>query len=131
MVSSTTLSSAQLNVLIIGAGVAGLAALRKAERKIQDWIPWSEYIFTLADEYRVKGYIDPDILSPGFPTEPIRPSPTIIRPTTIIPATEPDQVDSIRTTLFSDLTQTNVSNCVGRTLNMTIINRFSVNILKL
>ena len=34
----------------------------------KDWLPWSEYIFTLADEYGVKCYIDPDIVAPGLPS---------------------------------------------------------------
>lgn len=70
----------------------------------KDRIPWSEYIFTLADEHGVKGYINPDVASPRLPTQPIRPSPTIIWPTTVIPATQPDQGNSTRPTLFSDLT---------------------------
>ena len=70
----------------------------------KDWLPWSEYIFTLADEYGVKCYIDPDIIALGLPSEPTRPSPTVIRPTTFVPASHPPQIDHTRPTAFSDLT---------------------------
>ncbi len=50
----------------------------------KDWIPWSEYIFILTDEYGVKRYIDPDIIAPGLPSELTRLSLTMIRPTTSV-----------------------------------------------
>ena len=69
----------------------------------KDWIPWSKYIFILTDEYRVKRYIDPDIVAPGLPSEPTRPSPTMIRPTTSVLANDSTQPTTTRPTLFSDL----------------------------
>ena len=70
----------------------------------KDWIPWLEYIFTLADEYGVKDYIDPNIPFLGLPTEPIRPSPSVIRPMVFVPAIYSPQIDYTRPILFSDLT---------------------------
>ena len=70
----------------------------------KDWLPWSEYIFTLTDEYGVKGYIDPDIVAPGLPSEPTRPSPAMVRPITLVTASHPPQIDYTRPTAFSDLT---------------------------
>ncbi|PVH75543.1 hypothetical protein DL98DRAFT_593049 [Cadophora sp. DSE1049] len=46
----------------------------------RDWLPWSEYIFIIADEYGVKRYINPDILDPGLPVAPVRPTPEMIKP---------------------------------------------------
>ena len=70
----------------------------------KDWLPWSEYIFTLTDEYGVKCYINPNIVALGLPYKPIRPSLTVVRPTTFVPASHPPQIDYTRPTAFSDLT---------------------------
>ena len=70
----------------------------------KDWLPWSEYIFTLADEYGVKCYIDPDIDAPGLPSEPTRPSPAMVRSPISVSASQPPQTDSTRPAVFSDLT---------------------------
>ena len=56
------------------------------------------------DEYRVKRYIDPDIVALGLPSEPTRPSLTMIRPTTSVLANDSTQPATTRPTLFSDLT---------------------------
>jgi hypothetical protein len=55
----------------------------------KDWLLWSEYIFTLTDKYSVKCYIDPDIVALGLPSELNRPSPTTVRPTTLVLASHP------------------------------------------
>jgi hypothetical protein len=55
----------------------------------KDWLLWSEYIFTLIDEYSVKCYINPDIVALGLPSKPNRLSLTTVRPTTLVPASHP------------------------------------------
>ena len=55
----------------------------------KDWLPWSEYIFTLADEYGVKCYIDPNIVAPGLPSKLVRLLLAIVRPTTFVLASYP------------------------------------------
>ena len=50
----------------------------------KDWLPWSEYIFTLTDEYGVKCYINPDIVTLGLPSKLARLSLALVRPTTLV-----------------------------------------------
>ena len=70
----------------------------------KDWRRWSQYIFTLADEYGVKRYIDPDVVNPGLPSEPTRPLPSMVQSPIVIPASHPPQTDDTRPAVFSDLT---------------------------
>jgi hypothetical protein len=63
----------------------------------KDWLPWSEYIFIIADEYGVKQYIKPDTLNPGLLVAPVRPTPEMIK------CSVPRPLGEARPTAYSDL----------------------------
>lgn len=45
----------------------------------KDWDPWLHYIYSIANEYGVKRYINPFEPFPGLPVSPDKPTPTMVK----------------------------------------------------